>query len=156
MCSTIIPLLSAVFEPLLGFGTVFAHWIAVNVLAGMELDFECTEKRPGQWNARLELPVDSPTGHAVYAEACVTGKKKDAINNCALEACRVLDKHGMFKQSGSFDERQLARSFLHFLLLLLLQKLYVFVRRHASQKKQDACCGLGKWTLIWTSIGDAI
>ena len=67
---------------------------------GMEIDFDCTERRPGQWNVRLELPVDTPSGKAVVAEASLTGKKKDAMNNCALEACRLLDKYGMFKQSG--------------------------------------------------------
>uniref|UniRef100_H2YR94 FHA domain-containing protein n=1 Tax=Ciona savignyi TaxID=51511 RepID=H2YR94_CIOSA len=66
---------------------------------GIELDFECTEKRAGQWTARLEMPVDTASGHAIYAEASVTGKRRDAVNNCALEACRILDKHGMFKQS---------------------------------------------------------
>ena len=70
------------------------------LILGMEIDFECTERRPGQWNVRLELPIDTPSGKAVVAEASITGKKRDAFNNCALEACRLLDKHGMFKQSG--------------------------------------------------------
>ncbi|CAK8693215.1 unnamed protein product [Clavelina lepadiformis] len=66
---------------------------------GLEVEFDSTERRPGQWNVRLELPIDSASGRPIVAEASLTGKKKDAMNNCALEACRLLDKHGMFKQS---------------------------------------------------------
>nr|CAB3266293.1 kanadaptin [Phallusia mammillata] len=66
---------------------------------GMELDFECTERRPGQWNVRLELPVDTPTGKPIFAEASVTGKRKEAMVHCALEACRIMDRHGLFKRT---------------------------------------------------------
>ena len=69
----------------------------------MEVDFECFERRPGQWNVRLELPIDTPSGKAVVADVSITGKKKEAMNNCALEACRLLDKYGMFKQSGGYQ-----------------------------------------------------
>ena len=68
------------------------------------MEFDSTERRPGQWNVRLELPIDSASGRPIVAEASLTGKKKDAMNNCALEACRLLDKHGMFKQSGGLQD----------------------------------------------------
>nr|XP_026694178.1 LOW QUALITY PROTEIN: kanadaptin [Ciona intestinalis] len=72
---------------------------------GIELNFDCTERRPGQWTARLEMPVDTPSGKPIFAEASVTGKRRDAMNNCALEACRILDKHGMFRQSEGHQRK---------------------------------------------------
>ena len=45
------------------------------------------------------LPVDGPNGEVLVAEATVSGKKKDAVIACALEACRLLDMHGMLHAS---------------------------------------------------------
>ncbi len=52
------------------------------------------------------LPVDSPTGEPLIAEAEVMGKKRDAVVACALEACRLLDKMGMLRkaQQGKFTD----------------------------------------------------
>ena len=47
----------------------------------------------------LRLPVDGPNGEVLVAEATVSGKKKDAVIACALEACRLLDVHGMLHAS---------------------------------------------------------
>lgn len=66
----------------------------------MELEFDCTERRSGQWNVRLCLPVTERNGKPIYAEASATGKKKAAIAQCSLEACRILEKHGMFHYKG--------------------------------------------------------
>lgn len=43
--------------------------------------------------------MDGPNGEELVAEATVSGKKKDAVVACALEACRLLDRMGMLRQS---------------------------------------------------------
>jgi len=46
------------------------------------------------------LPFDTVTGEAVYAEASVKGKKKDAVLQCALNACRMLDAQDILRHSA--------------------------------------------------------
>ncbi|KAH9491418.1 Kanadaptin [Bulinus truncatus] len=62
-------------------------------------DYQFTEMSVGKHKCRLELPVDGPNGEELVAEAIVSGKRKDAVVACALEACRILDRLGLLRSS---------------------------------------------------------
>lgn len=46
------------------------------------------------------LPIENAAGGFIVAEATISGKKKEAAHHCALEACRILDRAGLLKQSN--------------------------------------------------------
>ena len=46
------------------------------------------------------MPIDGPSGDPLYAEAAITGRKKEAVLECAKEACRMLDAAGLLRQSS--------------------------------------------------------
>ncbi|GFO30162.1 kanadaptin [Plakobranchus ocellatus] len=62
-------------------------------------DYQFAEAGPGKHKCTLDLPVDGPNGEDLVAEAVVSGKRKDAVIACALEACRILDKFGLLRSS---------------------------------------------------------
>ena len=45
------------------------------------------------------LPIETLSGESIYAQATVQGKKKEAVVQCALEACRMLDAEGVLRHS---------------------------------------------------------
>lgn len=66
---------------------------------GEELSYNVEEKGFGHFRCTIELPIESNDGLPVIAEATVSGKKKEAVLHCALEACRILDRNGLLRQS---------------------------------------------------------
>lgn len=66
---------------------------------GEELFYEFEELGYGSFKCRVRLPVDNSLGEPIYAEFQGSGKKKEIQAQCALEACRILDAHGILKES---------------------------------------------------------
>lgn len=66
---------------------------------GYDLQYQTEEKGVGQFLCWINIPMENVTGRTVRAEALVKGKKKEAVLQCALEACRILDKYGLLRQA---------------------------------------------------------
>lgn len=73
---------------------------------GYELEYDVEEKGFRTFVCRVQLPIDTPTGEYAVAEASITGKKKEAVVACALEACRILDRHGVLRQAHHENRRK--------------------------------------------------
>ncbi|KAA0197442.1 hypothetical protein HAZT_HAZT009717 [Hyalella azteca] len=67
---------------------------------GYELpEYDVTEVTAGRFKCSVKLPILSPSGEPLIATVEHRGKKKDTVVQAALEACRLLDKHGLFRQA---------------------------------------------------------
>ncbi|XP_040848925.1 kanadaptin-like isoform X1 [Ochotona curzoniae] len=73
---------------------------------GEELEYEFDEQGHSTWLCRVRLPVDDSTGKQLVAEAIHSGKKKEAMIQCSLEACRILETLGLLRQEAVSRKRK--------------------------------------------------
>lgn len=74
---------------------------------GLDLpEYEFHEAGFGKWKCSIELPIDTSTGEPMIAEAVVSGKRKEAVIACALEACRILDRHGELRKAAQESRKR--------------------------------------------------
>ncbi|EDO32995.1 predicted protein [Nematostella vectensis] len=76
---------------------------------GLDLEYEVEETGPGHarvYHCRVKLPIELANGDPMYAEAMVTGKKRESVLACATEACRLLDANGLLRQSSHESKKQ--------------------------------------------------
>ncbi|CAI4222266.1 unnamed protein product [Auanema sp. JU1783] len=72
---------------------------------GFEMKFEYSESGAGhthKWTCSIELPIEiAGVDRACVAQITTNTNKKDAAEQCALEACKILDKHGVLRGTNA-------------------------------------------------------
>lgn len=77
---------------------------------GYDLQYHTEEKGFAQFLCWVDLPIENIVGHTVRAEALVKGKKKECVIQCALEACKILDRYGLLRQATHEGRKRKARN----------------------------------------------
>ncbi|XP_069743844.1 kanadaptin isoform X2 [Narcine bancroftii] len=73
---------------------------------GEELEYEYDEQGSGTWVCRVRLPVTDALGKELVAEVIHSGKKKEAMVQCSLEACKILDARGVLRMEAVSRKRK--------------------------------------------------
>lgn len=77
---------------------------------GYDLQYHTEEKGFAQFLCWIDLPIENIVGHTARAEALVKGKKKESVIQCALEACKILDRYGLLRQATHEGRKRKARN----------------------------------------------
>ncbi|XP_011502518.1 PREDICTED: kanadaptin [Ceratosolen solmsi marchali] len=77
---------------------------------GFDLNYQTEEKGIGRFLCYVDIPIDPYLQRTIRAEALVIGKKKEAIVQCALEACRILDRYGLLRQANHENRKKKSRN----------------------------------------------
>ena len=72
--------------------------------------YEFSDAGFGKRKCTVELPIDGPNGEPIMAEVVLSGKKKEAVIQCALEACRILDRHGLLRKATHESRKKKERN----------------------------------------------
>ncbi|GMR41490.1 hypothetical protein PMAYCL1PPCAC_11685, partial [Pristionchus mayeri] len=74
---------------------------------GFDMEFTYSEtgvnSHNHKWICSIELPIEMGSQKSPIVSATVTTSKKDAQVQCSLEACRLLDAHGVLRKSTAMS-----------------------------------------------------